>query len=191
MHSQHERNNKVRVVAAMPVLSAGLSTYIHPRRTRTQEVRLFTGYPLLSNTNKGELNKNERWEVTEMREEDFSAKRIAINDEKPDEQPVIDVPYAKFHDFFEPGWCITTHKAQGMTITERYTIYNIDGMDRKLMKVAISRAKSEVQVFDGASSQAEENSGKEFEDAFEETEDEEWGDLAEEAEPESRKRKRE
>ena len=80
-----------------------------------------------------------------------------------------------------------------MTITERYTIYNIDCMYRKLMKVAISRAKSEVQVFDGASSQAEKDSGacKEVEDTFEETDDEEWGDLTEEAEPQGRKRKRE
>ena len=55
--------------------------------------------------------RNERWEVTEMRDEDFAAKRIAINDETPDEQTVIDVPYDKFHKHFTPGWCITTHKA--------------------------------------------------------------------------------
>jgi hypothetical protein len=76
---------------------------------------------------------------------------IGIYNERPDEngekQPYnISIPIEDFNQYFLMNYCSTTHKAQGETITENFTIYDWDAMTTKLRYTALSRARKIDQV---------------------------------------------
>ena len=48
--------------------------------------------------------------------------------------------------YFLINYCSTTHKAQGETITENYTIYDWSFMCEKIKYTAMSRAKNCDQI---------------------------------------------
>ena len=52
----------------------------------------------------------------------------------------VRIPICLFQYLFYPAYCITTHKAQGQTIKEPFTIHEFDRMDHKLKYVALTRA---------------------------------------------------
>ena len=52
----------------------------------------------------------------------------------------IEIPRDKFAELFHVAYCITTHRAQGETIREPYTIHEWDRMDARLKYVALSRS---------------------------------------------------
>ena len=77
---------------------------------------------------------------------------IGIYNERPDETGQIEpyylhVPIEDFNKYFLMNYCSTTHKTQGETITENFTIYDWDAMDTKLRYTALSRAKKIEQVY--------------------------------------------
>jgi hypothetical protein len=77
---------------------------------------------------------------------------IGIFNERPDENGEkeaynLSIPIEEFNKYFLMNYCSTTHKAQGETITENFTIYDWDAMDTKLRYTALSRAKKIDQVY--------------------------------------------
>jgi hypothetical protein len=108
--------------------------------TRSQDVTLCVGYPLLSRTNDGAQNKNEFWVVASIGQTSIKTVRVPLEHEADAEQPEIEVELEQFHHQFEPGFCVTTHTAQGMTLRSTYTIHDWDKMHTKLRNVAITRA---------------------------------------------------
>ena len=59
---------------------------------------------------------------------------------------VYDCPIEEFRDYFLMNYWSTTHKSQGETITENYTIYDWKHMTTKIKYTALSRAKNYKQV---------------------------------------------
>ena len=109
---------------------------------RSQDVTLSVGYPLISRSNDGVQNKNERWVVMDIGDDTFVAQRIAMEHESDEEQPSITVMYTKFHHHFEPGFCITVHAAQGDTIRVIGTIYDWCSMTTAMRYTALTRFSS-------------------------------------------------
>ena len=109
---------------------------------RSQDAALSVGYPLISRTNGGDQNKNDRWVVTELGDDGFTAQRIAMEYDGDDEQPLVTIKYVAFHHHFEPGFCITVHAGQGDTIRVPFTIFDLDSMTTEMRYTAITRASS-------------------------------------------------
>ena len=80
------------------------------------------------------------WKVTKIEQTSFEATRVPFEHEIETEQKTVTVEYKDFHKHFWPGFCITTHSAQGLSLTN-YTIYDWERMDTRLRYVALSRAK--------------------------------------------------
>ena len=57
-----------------------------------------------------------------------------------DEDREQEIPIPEFVKMFNVAYCITTHRAQGMSIDEPYTIYEFELFDERLRYVALSRA---------------------------------------------------
>ncbi len=99
----------------------------------TQNYQLCQGMPLISRVNKkkyGVLN-NEMYQCLSINQTTISV----LNENKE-----IEIPKNIFHFIFMPAFCITTHKSQGLSINENYTIHEFDKFDSKLKYVALSRA---------------------------------------------------
>ena len=52
----------------------------------------------------------------------------------------VDIFIEDFQKLFNVAYCVTTHKSQGSTIRQAYTIHQWEHMDRRLRYVALSRA---------------------------------------------------
>ena len=77
---------------------------------------------------------------------------ISMYNERPDENGakelyVYNCPIEDFNKYFLMNYCSTTHKCQGETIVENYTIYDWNAMDTKLRYTALSRGKKVEQVY--------------------------------------------
>lgn len=59
---------------------------------------------------------------------------------KPD-MTVINLPEDAVRRDFRPGYCVTTHKAQGVTIADKYAVHEIERMDCHGAYVAITRGE--------------------------------------------------
>lgn len=87
---------------------------------------------------------------------------IHIWNERPSENGeseiyMLDVPIKEFNEYFLLGYCTTTHKIQGATITKNFTIYDWGDMTTKLRYTALSRAKRVEQVSFGKGIKPEPN----------------------------------
>jgi hypothetical protein len=76
---------------------------------------------------------------------------ISMYNERPDDNGnkelyVYNCPIEDFNKYFLMNYCSTTHKCQGETITENFTIYDWNAMDTKLRYTALSRGKKVEQV---------------------------------------------
>jgi nucleoside-triphosphatase THEP1 len=76
---------------------------------------------------------------------------IYIYNERPDENGNKEcyttfISVSEFNKYFAMNYCSTTHKAQGETITDNYTIYDWNYMTTKLRYTSLSRAKCIEQV---------------------------------------------
>ena len=101
----------------------------------SQDVRLCAGMPIISRRNNRDLGiyNNETFTIKEIRRNDDV---IIIFDEDR-EHPI---PIVEFTKMFNVAYCITTHRAQGATFDEPYTIYEWELFDERLRYVALSRA---------------------------------------------------
>ena len=91
--------------------------------------------PVISRKNNKELNiyNNETYIIKEIRKSEDVI--IVFDDDK--EQTI---PISEFTRNFNIAYCITTHRAQGMSIDEPYTIHEFFMFDERLKYVALSRS---------------------------------------------------
>jgi hypothetical protein len=98
----------------------------------TQGVYLYKGLPCIARkTVKGgdALINNETYDLVDVGDTlRFITTRP--NDEGQPEQHEFTCKREDFHEFYLMAYCITTHKAQGQTFTEPFTIYDWNIMDR-------------------------------------------------------------
>jgi hypothetical protein len=120
----------------------------------TQDMYLYEGLPIIAmrtlyDKTEGALlfANSETFNICYIGDEE-----IGIYNERPDangeKEPYnISIPIDDFNKYFLMNYCSTTHKAQGETITENFTIYDWDAMNTKLRYTALSRAKKIEQVY--------------------------------------------
>ena len=101
----------------------------------SQNVRLCAGMPIIARRNNKELNifNNETFTIKAIKKTDNV---IVIIDDGKEQQ----VPIPEFTKMFNIAFCITTHKSQGATFDEPYTIHEFEQFDERLKYVALSRA---------------------------------------------------
>ena len=101
----------------------------------SQDVRLCPGMPVISRKNNKELNiyNNETYTIKEIR--NLEKVVIVVDDDKEQSIPIQD-----FTRNFNVAYCITTHRSQGETFDEPYTIHEFNQFDERLKYVALSRS---------------------------------------------------
>jgi hypothetical protein len=118
---------------------------------QSQDMYIYNGLPLIAMKTKwdeGMLFANsETFEVCDIGDD-----YISMFNERPDENGakelyVYNCPIEDLNKYFLMNYCSTTHKTQGETIVENFTIYDWDAMDTKLRYTALSRGKKVEQVY--------------------------------------------
>jgi ATP-dependent exoDNAse (exonuclease V) alpha subunit len=101
----------------------------------SQDVRLCTGMPVIARKNNKELNifNNETFTIKEIRRKEDV---IIVEDYGKTQE----VPIPVFTKMFNIAYCITTHKSQGGTFDEPYTVHEFERFDERLRYVALSRS---------------------------------------------------
>lgn len=115
----------------------------------TQDIYLYSGLPLISRKtlSDGDLIINNEKFILENYDDEF----LYLSSERPDENGEIfnhkiDIKINDLQKLFCLNYCSTTHKSQGETITENYTIYDFNFMSKKCKYTALSRAKRAEQI---------------------------------------------
>ena len=120
----------------------------------TQDMYIYEGLPIIAmrtlyDKTEGSLlfANSETFNICYIGDEE-----IGIYNERPDangeKEPYnISIPIDDFNQYFLMNYCSTTHKAQGETINENFTIYDWDAMNTKLRYTALSRARKIDQVY--------------------------------------------
>jgi hypothetical protein len=90
----------------------------------SQDVRLCTGMPVIARKNSKELNifNNETFTIKAIKKTDNV---IVVVDDGKEQQ----VPIPEFTKMFNIAFCITTHKSQGATFDEPYSIHEFEQFD--------------------------------------------------------------
>jgi hypothetical protein len=97
--------------------------------------------------NKGDICiNNETFEVLNFDDKFIYLGTIRPNEEGEETPHFIDIKVEDFMKLFSLNYCSTTHKAQGETITENFTIYDWKKMSEKCKYTAMSRAKNPQQI---------------------------------------------
>jgi len=115
----------------------------------SQDTYVFKGLPILARLNMDDgdtMANNEMFVVDDIEEDAKGAPRDVITCKSTIRDNVFECETAKFMRTFVPAYCTTTHKAQGDTIDENFTIWDWKAMDKRLRYTAMSRAKSAAQV---------------------------------------------
>jgi len=121
---------------------------------KTQDMYIYEGLPVIAMK-----TKHDGDDVLFANSETFNVgnidnEYISLYNERPDEKGekkkyIYDCPIEDFRDYFLLNYCSTTHKSQGETITEKYTIYDWDFMTTKIKYTALSRAVKYENVYFG------------------------------------------
>ena len=121
---------------------------------KTQDMYIYKELPVIAMKTKHDggdvlFANSETFNVGEIDNE-----YISLYCERPDENGekemyIYDCPIEDFRDYFLLNYCSTTHKSQGETITEKYTIYDWDCMTTKIKYTALSRARKYENVYFG------------------------------------------
>lgn len=118
----------------------------------SQDMYVYEGLPVIAFKNKRDKEEGIIWANSEKFHVcHYDDKNIVLFNERPDENGekvpyVLDVSIDDFKNNFYLNYCCTTHKMQGETLTENFTIYDWHKMDKKLRYTALSRAKKPDQV---------------------------------------------
>ena len=115
----------------------------------TQDMYIYENLPVIARrtVEGGEIMiNNETYSVI-----NYDDTHIYLYCERPDDDGEkvnhsIDVEINKFNDLFALNYCSTTHKKQGATITENFTIYDWNKMSTRCRYTALSRARKPEQV---------------------------------------------
>lgn len=102
---------------------------------KSQDMWVFKGLPVIccQNQKKLDIYNNQQFVVKK-----WGRKSVRIV-EKGTEESFREIPRGKFTEYFRPGYCITTHAAQGATFDEEYSIYDWSRLDNRGRYVALSR----------------------------------------------------
>lgn len=125
----------------------------NPDDCESQDMYLYEGLPVIATRTKRDKEAGILWANSEKYYvSGYDTDNIVLWTERPDENGdkedyVIDVEIDEFRSNFYMNYCCTTHKSQGETITENFTIYDWDKMTTKLRYTALSRAKKPDQVY--------------------------------------------
>ena len=121
---------------------------------KTQDMYIYKDLPVIAMKTKHDgddvlFANSETFYIGEIDNEYISlyCERPGENGEK--EMYIYDCPIEDFRDYFLLNYCSTTHKSQGETITEEYTIYDWDCMTTKIKYTALSRAVKYENVYFG------------------------------------------
>ena len=116
----------------------------------TQDIYLYPGLPLISRKTllDGDLIINNEKFILENYDNEY----LYLLSDRPDENGEeikhrIDIKINDLQKLFCLNYCSTTHKSQGETIMENYTIYDFNFMSKKCKYTALSRAKRTEQIF--------------------------------------------
>jgi hypothetical protein len=115
----------------------------------TQDVWLYKGLPVIARTtvDGGDTTvNNEYFTVSRVYKEKVVCTNMRPGENDEPEEHTVEVKLDEFHKLFVVNYCSTTHKAQGETITEDFTIWDWDRMDERLKYTAMSRAKKPEQI---------------------------------------------
>jgi len=115
----------------------------------TQDIYLYKGLPLIARKNlKGgeETINNEKFIL-----DNYDNQYLFLSSERPDDngdifKHKIDIEINDLQKLFCLNYCSTTHKSQGETISENFTIYDFNFMSKKCKYTALSRAKTAEQI---------------------------------------------
>jgi hypothetical protein len=121
----------------------------NPEDEYTQDMYIYENLPVIARrtVEGGEIMiNNETYSVI-----NYDETHIYLYCERPDDDGEkvnhsIDVEINKFNDLFALNYCSTTHKKQGATITENFTIYDWNKMSTRCRYTALSRARKPEQV---------------------------------------------
>jgi len=107
----------------------------------SQTTILYKGTPIIARINekKYDICNNETFIIKKIGKDS-----IIIEGEDDDEtiSRNIEIPIKYFQRLFYVAYCITTHRSQGSTFTNAYTIHEFDLFDNRLKYVALSRSTS-------------------------------------------------
>lgn len=116
---------------------------------QTQDIYLYEGLPLIArkNISGGDFCINNEKFTLDFYDNEF----IYLSSDRPDEngdifKHKIDVKIEDIQKNFLLNYCSTTHKSQGETITENFTIYDFNFMCKKCKYTALSRGKKMEQI---------------------------------------------
>jgi len=125
----------------------------NPDDYESQDIYLYEGLPVIATRTKRDKQEGILWANSEKYwVSGYDDKNIVLWTERPNENGekedyVIDVEIDEFRNNFYMNYCCTTHKMQGETLTDNFTIYDWDKMTTKLRYTALSRAKKPDQVY--------------------------------------------
>jgi len=115
----------------------------------TQDMYVYKDLPVIARKTeqKGEVcMNNETFDVLDFDDEKIYLGTTRPNDDGEPECHLIDVDIKDFIELFALNYCSTTHKAQGETIEEDFTIYDWEKMDTKCRYTALSRGRRPEQI---------------------------------------------
>ena len=120
-------------------------------RKLTQDMYVYNGLPVIAMKTKHDgddllFANSETFIICEIGDD-----YISMYNERPDDNGdksfyKYNCPIEDFNKYFLMNYCSTTHKSQGETIMENYTIYDWNAMDIKIRYTALSRARKIEQV---------------------------------------------
>lgn len=106
----------------------------------TQNYTLCKGMPLISRLNMKSVDV--------LNNEMFVCDKINENDiEVSNGMKKLTIPKNIFNRLFLLAFCITTHKSQGLSFNEKYSIYEYQKFSKKLKYVALSRATKYEHIY--------------------------------------------
>jgi len=138
-------NNKLK-----PELGSYLELKEDPKDDYTQDMYIYIELPVIARKtiDKGEVCvNNETFEVINYDNESIYLGTTRPNDDGEPEPHLIDININDFIGMFSMNYCSTTHKSQGETIDEDFTIYEWEIMSEKCKYTALSRARKPEQVY--------------------------------------------
>ena len=120
-------------------------------RKLTQDMYVYNGLPVIAMKTKHDgddllFANSETFIICEIGDD-----YISMYNERPDDNGdksfyKYNCPIEDFNKYFLMNYCSTTHKSQGETIVDNYTIYDWNAMDIKIRYTALSRARKIEQV---------------------------------------------
>lgn len=123
----------------------------NPNDEYTQDMWVYVGLPVIAKKTKREgeellFANSETFEVSNIEDGVITLFNERPNENGEKEVYIFDCPVNEFKEYFLMNYCSSTHKSQGETIVEDYTIYDWNCMSEKIKYTALSRAKCCEQI---------------------------------------------